>query len=175
MNITVINGSPRRNGNTEIMVDEFIKGAKENGHDVTKINLAGKKIAGCLGCQYCFSHDGVCIQKDDMNDILEALDQTDMVVFASPIYWFYMTSQIKAMIDRMYARGKKGLHFNKTALLLDAGAEGVFDSSITQYKITCNYLKWENKGIITIGGMKQKGDMAKNPRLIECYELGRNI
>lgn len=74
MKITILNGSPRENGNTEIMAQEFAKGAKENGHEVELINLAGKQIAGCKGCQYCFTHDGVCSQKDDMAAILENLD-----------------------------------------------------------------------------------------------------
>lgn len=175
MRVTILNGSPRPNGNTEIMADAFMKGAQEAGHEVTKINLAGKKIAGCLGCQYCFSHDGVCVQKDDMAEILEVLDETDLVVFASPIYWFDMTGQMKCAIDRMYARGKKGFHMTKAALLLDAASEGVFAAAVSQFQATTAYLGWENAGIITIAGMAEKGSMKEAPKLTEVYELGKRI
>ena len=146
MNITILNGSPRVNGNTEIMAKEFEKGAKEAGHEVTLINLADKKVAGCLGCQYCFSHNGECVQKDDMADILQVLDKTDLVVFASPIYWFDITAQLKCVIDRMYARGKIGFNFRKTALLVDSGADGVYAAALAQYKAMCSYLRWESVG-----------------------------
>lgn len=175
MKITILNGSPRKNGNTEIMADAFMKGAEESGHEVKKINLAGKKVAGCLGCEYCFSHDGECIQKDDMKEILAELDQTDLVVFCSPVYWFDITGQLKCVIDRMYARGRKGFHFSKTMLLLDSGSEGVYQAAIAQYKATLAYLKWQDMGIITIAGMSTKGSMKESPKLKEVYELGKNL
>lgn len=175
MNITILNGSPRIGGNTEIMVDTFINGAKESGHKTTKINLAGKKIAGCLGCKYCFSHEGDCVQKDDMEEILKVLDQSDLVVFASPIYWFDITGQLKCVIDRMYARGKVGFNFNKTILLLDSGADKVYEAAIAQYKAMISYLKWEDKGIIAIPYMNEKGSMKNSPKLSEVYELGKSL
>ena len=175
MKITVLNGSPRRNGNTEIMVNEFVRGAGEAGHETTVIYLAGKKINGCLGCQYCFVHDGVCVQKDDMADVLKVLDETDLVVFASPIYWFDITGQLKCTIDRMYARGKVGFHFRKTALLLDSGADKVYDAALSQYRAMCAYLRWESVGEICIPGMEEKGSMSTAPGLKEVYELGRGL
>lgn len=175
MKITILNGSPRVNGNTEIMVDEFIRGAKDSGHEVDKINLAGKKIAGCLGCQYCFAHGGKCVQNDDMAVVLESLDQADLVVFASPIYWFDITGQLKCAIDRMYARGGVGFHFDKTILLLDSASDGVYDAAIAQYKATGAYLKWKDKGIITIPGMEEKGSMKESPKLKEVYQLAYSL
>lgn len=175
MNITVINGSPRVKGNTEIMAEEFAKGARENGHEVEIINLAGKKISGCMGCMYCFSSDGVCVQKDDMVEILASIDKADLVAFASPIYWFEVTAQLKSVIDRMYARAKKGFHFNQSVLLLDSGSPGVYDAAIAMYKGMTGYLHWEDKGIITISGMTDKGSMAQSPELKKAYELGRTL
>ena len=107
MNILVLNGSPRKKGNTEIMADAFIKGALEQGHQVEKVNLGHMKIAPCLACEFCFTHNGVCVQKDDMAEILDKVDNADMIVFASPIYWFSISAQLKAAIDRLYARAKK--------------------------------------------------------------------
>ena len=79
MKVTVLVGSPRKGGNTELMVDEFVKGAKEVGHEVEKILLADKNVGGCKACEYCFAHDGECVQKDDMTerktDTLLSLEQ----------------------------------------------------------------------------------------------------
>ena len=175
MRVTIINGSPRPGGNTEIMAREFARGAEEAGNQVELINLAGKKIAGCLGCKYCFSHDGVCVQKDDMPPILEVLDQTDLLVFASPIYWFDITSQMKSFIDRMYARGKIGFHFKKTALLLDSGADHVYDAALAQYKAMCSYLKWTSIGEICIPDMAEKGSMKTADKLKKVYQLGKSV
>ena len=113
MKIVVLSGSPRKGANT-----------------VEVVRVASKKIAGCLGCQYCFAHEGTCVQKDDMTDVIESLKGADMVVFASPIYWFDITAQEKAAIDRLYAFGATGFPFTKTALLLDSHSEGVYDAAI---------------------------------------------
>ena len=117
MNIVLWSGSPRKGANTDTMVEAFAETAREVGHTVEVIRVAGKKIAGCLGCQYCFTHEGTCVQKDDMADVIEPLKDADMVVFASPIYWFDITAQEKAAIDRLYAFGATGFPFTKTALL----------------------------------------------------------
>ena len=108
MNIVVLSGSPRKGANTDTMVEAFAETAREGGHTVEVIRVASKKIAGCLGCQYCFAHEGVCVQKDDMANVVESLKDTDMVVFASPIYWFDITAQEKTAIDRLYAFGATG-------------------------------------------------------------------
>ena len=87
MNIVVLSGSPRKGANTDTMVEAFAETAREGGNTVEVVRVASKKIAGCLGCQYCFAHEGVCVQKDDMANVIESLKDADMVVFASPIYW----------------------------------------------------------------------------------------
>lgn len=118
MNIVVLSGSPRKGANTDTMVEAFAETAREAGHAVEVVRVAGKKIAGCLGCQYCFAHEGVCVQKDDMADVIESLKDADMVVFASPIYWFDITAQEKAAIDRLYAFGATGFPFTKRPFCL---------------------------------------------------------
>lgn len=175
MKITVLNGSPRGNGNTAIMVEEFVKGATEAGHEVTTIQVGAKKIAGCLGCRYCFAHDGNCVQKDDMAEVWEALNQTDFVVFASPIYWWEVTAQLKAVIDRLYAHALVGFHFNKVAVLLDSGSPEVYDAPISMFKSICVYLKWENVGTICIPNMEDKNSMKTSPMLEDVYKFGRSL
>lgn len=175
MNILIVSGSPRKGGNTEIMAQAFAQGARSKGHQAAVQSLSGLKIAPCLGCQYCFSHEGQCVQQDDMAGLLRQADQADMLVFASPIYWFDVSAQMKCFIDRLYARGKTGFRHNKTALLLDSGAPGVYDAAIAQYKAACAYLKWKYMGIVTIGGMKEKGDMAGCPELEKARALGASL
>lgn len=175
MNILVISGSPRKGGNTEIMAEAFAKGARESGNSVQIKKMSELKVAPCIDCEYCFSHDGVCSQHDDMAGILEALDKADMVVFASPIYWFDVTAQTKAVIDRFYARAKKGFHPTCAALLLDSGSPDVYSGAIAAYKGMLAYLKWENKGIITISGMASKGSMNSSPKLQSVVDFGRSI
>ncbi len=175
MKITILNGSPRKNANTAIMAQEFAKGAQAAGHDTEILHIGGMKISGCMGCKYCFSHNGECIQKDDMQEVLNSIDKADLVVFASPIYWFDITAQLKCAIDRMYARGGIGFHFNKAILLLDSHSDGVYEAAISQYRMTCDYLKWENKGIITISGMTESDSMKTSPKLKEVYELAISL
>lgn len=175
MKIVVLSGSPRKGANTDTMVEAFAETAREGGNTVEVVRVASKKIAGCLGCRYCFAHEGVCVQKDDMADVIESLKDADMVVFASPIYWFDITAQEKAAIDRLYAFGATGFPFTKTALLLDSHSEGVYDAAIAMYKSTCAYCKWEDQGIVTISGMTERDSMASSPKLEEVRELARKL
>ncbi|MEG0830659.1 MAG: flavodoxin family protein [Anaerovoracaceae bacterium] len=175
MKILVISGSPRKGGNTDIMVEAFVSGAKKNGNEVTVKNVGAMSINPCKDCEYCFGHDGECIQKDDMTEVIEAVDKAEMLVLATPIYWFGMSSQIKLPIDRLYARAMKGFNIKCAALLADSMSEGVFSGPIAEYKGICAYLKWEDKGIITISGMDTKGSMKTSPKLAEVTALGESL
>ena len=117
----------------------------------------------------------ISVQKDDMLKVTEELKTADMVVFASPVYWFDINAQLKTVIDRMYSFGSIGFNFNKTALLLDSASDHVFDAAIAQYKAMTSYLKWEDKGIITIYGMENKGDMKDSERLDEVIKLAKSL
>lgn len=173
MKIVVLNGSPRKGGNTEIMARAFAEAASKN--EVIILNVASMNIRGCLGCKYCYGHQGECVQKDDMVEVFDTLKDADMVVFASPIYWFDISAQLKIVIDRLYAGGSTGFHFHKTALFLDAGADNVFEAAIAQYKAMTSYLKWEDMGIITIPHMIEKGSMKDCPELSDVIALGKSL
>ena len=175
MNILVVTGSPRKNGNTEIMASAFANSAREAGHEVTIKELSTLKVEPCLACTYCFTHDGVCIQNDDMNSILTDLSQADMLVLASPVYWFDVSAQTKCFIDRMYAFAKKGFHIKSISMLLNSGADGVYDAAKAQLNSICSYLKWENKGVITISGMAEKGSMLKSEKLEQVREFAASL
>ncbi len=175
MNILIITGSPRKNGNTEIMAGIFAEAAREAGHQVTVRKLSENKVNPCIACKYCFTHDGVCVQNDDMNEILKDLNQTDMLVLASPIYWFDVSAQMKCFIDRMYAFAKKGFHIKSIAMLLNSGADGVYDAAEVQLKAMASYLKWEIKGIIKIPNLQEKGSIINAKELQQVSDLAKSL
>ena len=175
MKIVVLSASPREGGNTSIMVDAFKEGAEIAGNTVEVIDVASKNIAPCRACQYCFEHEGQCVQEDDMTAIRKTLKEADMLVLASPIYWFDVSAQLKPAIDRLYAFGGTGFNFSKVAMLLDSGSDGVYEAATAAFKGMCSYLKWENMGIITIPGMVNKGDMANNPKLDDVRKFGASL
>lgn len=175
MNILVISGSPRKNGNTEIMAEAFAQGARESGNTVTVEKLSSLTVAPCLDCEYCFSHGGACIQHDGMQEILEAVDKADILVFASPVYWFNVTAQLKAVIDRLYARIQTGFHPTGAALLLDSASPDVYDGAAAAYRSMLSYLHWKNMGIVTVSGMNAKGSMQHAPELQKVKEFGKSL
>ncbi len=102
--VLILSGSPRKGGNSDTLCDEFMRGALESGNEVTKIRVAEKKIGYCRGCYYCTSHNGECAVKDDMAEVLSAIIAADVLVLASPVYFYSIDAQLKAVIDRTVAR-----------------------------------------------------------------------
>ena len=117
-NVLILSGSPRKGGNSDLLCDEFMRGAKESGNNVTKINVASKKIAPCHACYFCGEHGGECVYKDDMAEILQAMIDTDVLVLASPVYFYSVDAQMKALIDRRVDKmAEEGLLEEVQALL----------------------------------------------------------
>ena len=161
MKIAIFNGSPRKE-NTYAMVQAFREGAESSGHEVEEYHVGRMKIAGCLGCEYCHTKgQGSCVQKDDFEKIIPAYKEADMIVFASPIYYFTMTAQIEAAIQRVYCMGKPE-KAKKFALLLSSGSPGVYDAAIAQFEGYCNYANIENIGVITANGGENKSESKLN-------------
>ena len=117
MKVTVITGSPHKNGTSALLADKFIEGAKEAGHEVFRFDAAFENVKPCLACEYCSSHDSECVHKDSMGTLSGKLVETDMVVFVTPLYYYGMSAQIKAVIDRFHAKNAK-IAGNKKAMLL---------------------------------------------------------
>ena len=156
MKIAILNGIPRKE-NTYAMCEAFAEGAKEAGHEVEILNVGKMKIAGCLGCEYCHTKgEGACIQKDDMDQVIEAYKTADMVVFASSIYYFSMTAQLSAAIQRMYCIGKPAA--TKAALLLSSASPNVYDGPIGTYKGITAFTGIQDMGIITACGEENKSE-----------------
>jgi multimeric flavodoxin WrbA len=175
--ITVLTGSPRRGGNTDLLAEAFIKGAAAAGNEVFRFDTAALNIAPCVDCKYCFANEGDCQQKDDMQEIYAALRQSDTLVFASPVYWFDFTAQIKLAIDRLYNSVGKQYPIKECALLLAcANPDGrVADGAITTYQGICKYFSWQNLGIILQSGVADKGAVNGKDSLVKAKELGESI
>lgn len=172
MNILVLNGSPRPNGNTAAMVAAFSEGATEKGHHVTIINVCRKKIAGCLACEYCHTKgNGRCVQQDDMQEVYPVLDEAEMIVLASPVYYHSFTGQLQCAINRIYALDKPK-HLKKAALILSSGSDNVYGGAVYEYQNSfLDYLKLEDMGVFTAFDKQNKSEET----LEELRQFGRSL
>ena len=169
MKITVLNGSPRKE-NTYAMVEAFKEGAEAAGHEVEVLHVGKMKIAGCLACEYCHGKgEGKCVQRDDMDTVIEAYKACDTVVFASPIYYFGMTAQMMAAIQRVYCIGKPAAA--KAALMLSSASPNPFDGAIGTYKGICAFTGMEDAGVFTAAGEENKSEA----KLAEIRDFAKNL
>ncbi|MDO4568230.1 MAG: flavodoxin family protein [Clostridia bacterium] len=157
MNILVLNGSPRPDGNTAALVNAFAEGAVQGGHSVTIVPVCQRNIAGCLACEYCHTTGGgKCIQRDDMQEVYPLLEAAEMIVLASPIYYHSFTGQLQCAINRIYALDKPK-RLKKAALIMSSGSNHVFCGAIYEYQNSfLNYLRLENMGIFSAFGRENK-------------------
>ena len=176
-NIVVVTGSPRANGNSDILAGAFIEGARQCGNSVTVFHAGRMNINGCLDCKYCFSHEGECIQKDDMQAVYPSLRKADILVFASPVYWYGLSSQIKALIDRMFAGCMKPYPIASIGLLLTYGDTDpeVAAPAISHFKAISHYMDWKIEGIIMQEGVKEAGEIRGKKSLQDAENLGAGI
>lgn len=172
MNILVLNGSPRPNGNTAAVVAAFSEGATEKGHHVTIVNVCRKKIAGCLACEYCHTKgNGKCAQQDDMQEVYPVLDAAEMIVLASPVYYHGFTGQLQCAINRIYALDKPK-NLKKAALILSSGSDNVYGGVIYEYQNSfLDYLKLEDMGIFTAFDKQNQSE----EKLEELRQFGRSL
>ncbi len=175
MNILILNGSPRLNGHSAAMANAFAEGALEAGHKVSINPVARKKISGCMACEYCHKKGkGACIQKDDMQEIYPLLQDADMLILASPIYYHGFSGQLKCTIDRFYsvAYPQKPAKLSKIAMFLSSGASDVHDGALYSYQGDfLNYLGLEDMGVYTD---KRRPNKAASS-LDEIRSFGRNL
>ena len=176
MKILVITGSPRRKGNSAILADNFIKGAEEAGHMVFRFDAAFKKVHPCTGCNHC-GMDGPCVFNDDFNEVRSNIIDADAVVFASPMYYFGLSAQIKTVIDRFYAINGQIHVSKKTALLMTYADTGAKEAQpiISHYETLINYLGWEDCGRVIASGVWTAGSVKNTKFPEQAYKLGKNI
>ncbi len=176
-NIVILSGSPRKGGNTDMLADAFVEGAESAGKNVTLFRTADLKIGGCLGCGHCFEEKGVCVQRDDMPPILDALLKADVLVLASPIYYWSVTAQLKLAIDRMYPLIRVKAAIQRVAMLLTCGnkSEDVNEGAVFMLNRFRHAYGWDNAGVVTAAGLHDKGEIAGRAELDEARTLGRDI
>ncbi len=172
MKILVLNGSPHLDGPTSDMANAFAAGAEEARHTVTAINVAHRNIRGCMACEYCHEKEtGVCAQKDDMQEIYSEILSADMVVFASPIYYFTLSAQLQAVIHRTYAIGVPR-NVKKAALIMSSGSQFVYGPAIAEYYHSIvEYWGVSNAGIFTANGADNKSEKKRR----ELFDFGKSL
>lgn len=177
MRILVLNGSPRSKGNTARLVGAFAAGARESGHTVQIEMVANKEIHGCLACEYCHGKgNGSCIQQDDMKTLYPAIREADMLVLASPIYYYTMTGQLISVLDRTYALGRLA-HIKKTALILSSGSPNMYEAAIAQYRGIIAWWGAEDAGVFPVQGITHNHNLENTPpeSLERLYQFGRSL
>ena len=177
--IIVLNGSPRKNGNTSALVKAFREGAESAGHSVTEFWLEGMKINGCRGC--CAggkNPESPCVQKDDMAQIYLAYKEADVVVLASPLYYWTISGQLKCAFDRLFAVAECDPSYTnprkESALLMAAEGNG-FEETVYWYDRLMGHIGWKDCGKVLCGGVMAVGDIEGKPELEEARRLGASI
>ncbi len=172
MNILLLNGSPNPDGNTVFLADAFRKGAEEAGNKVLELQAGAMDIHGCQGCNYCKGEGaGTCIRKDDQERVYQAMKEADVIVLASPVYYFMLSAQLEAAIQRLHATGIPG-RIKKSALILSSGSDDVYDAIIMQYHmIFRDYCSMQDMGIYTAHGAQNK----TKSKASELEAFGRSI
>lgn len=176
MKVTVITGSAHRHGTSAHLADKFIEGATVAGHEVFRFDAAFQQVHGCLGCDACRKGGG-CVYRDDMQTLNPHLLDCDAVVFASPVYYFNINAQIKAVIDRFYANNA-ALQGHKRAALLVTMADDCLDSAEGPeafFRQFTRYMRWENLGVVAAINSATPADLARTDYPRQAYELGRSL
>ena len=176
MRITVLVGSPRMGGNTETLADALVAGASAAGAEVVKYTLRGKKIAPCVNCDYCHTHDR-CAIDDSMTEVYDLLLKTDVLVFATPVYFYTMSAQLKALLDRLYNPVRAKLPIRATALLAVCAddTQRAFDPLRATFAAIEDFLSWKRIGEVTVDSVEKKGDILGNEALAKARALGAKL
>lgn len=175
--VLILSASPRKGGNSDLLCDEFLRGAVEGGNTAEKIFIRDKKISFCIACDYCVRNKGICAYKDDMADILEKMIAADVIVMASPVYFYTMDAQMKTIIDRTVARyteiTDKEFYFIVTAADSDISAMVRTIEGFRGFTYCLNDAT--EKGIIYGVGAWQVGDIKGKSSMQEAYNMGKNL
>lgn len=174
--VLILSGSPRKNGNSDLLCDEFARGAIEAGHEVEKIRVSEKKIDYCRACYACRG-TGICAIKDDMAEIMQKMIDCDVMVLASPVYFYSIDAQLKAVIDRSVARWTEVK--NKEFYYIVTAADGENEAAETTIACFRGYTDCVNgakeKGIIYGMGVYEKGEIKNTAKMTEAYEMGKQV
>ncbi len=172
----ILSGSPRKGGNSDILCDRFAQGAADSGNDVEKIRVAEKNIGYCRACYAC-RDTGICAIKDDMAEILEKMIVADVIVLASPVYFYSIDAQLKALIDRTIARWTEVK--NKDLYYIVTAADGEREAADTTVSCFNGYADCiegaKHKGTVYGMGAYEKGEIKSSEAIVTAYEMGKNV
>ena len=174
--ILVLTGSPRKNGNTDRLAASFAKGAGEH-NEVEMVSAADLAVHPCTGCNSCFGREGnACIQEDGMALLYRKLRETDVLTVASPVYFYGVSAQLKAVVDRLHAPLRNSFPIRKLGLILVGAAElpELFDAILVQYELILRFFHLEDAGRVLVRGAKDKGDVREED-LRRAYVLELSI
>ena len=175
--VLILSSSPRRNGNSDTLCNEFMRGAIESGHDVEKIFLRDKTINYCTGCSTCSLHNKPCPQKDDAAGVIEKMVNADVIVMATPVYFYTMSAQMKTLIDRCCGRYLEMT--NKEFYFIVTAAEDDKQKMLRTIDTFQGFLDClespVTKGTVFGLGVWHTGEINGNPALQEAYEMGKQI
>jgi len=177
MKIVVLTGSPRKNGNSAYLAEQFIKGAEENGHDVFRFDCAFKQVEPCRACNRC-GMDGPCVFNDDFQELRSHLIDADMVVFATPMYYFGISAQMKRVIDRFYAINGQIKGVSKKAVFLMTYADTSRKEAkpmLVHYHTLMDYLGWTSVGEVVASGVWTAGSVRNTDYPQQAYQLGKSL
>ena len=174
--VLILSGSPRKGGNSDILCDEFMRGAKESGNEVEKIRVAEKQIGYCRGCYAC-RDTGKCAIQDDMEGVLQKIIDADVLVLASPVYFYSIDAQLKALIDRTVARWQevkdKEFYYIMTAA---DGERASMDTTLACFRGYADCVEGAKEmGVICGTGVYEKGEVQATPAMAEAYEMGKSV
>ncbi|MGN0494176.1 MAG: flavodoxin family protein [Acutalibacteraceae bacterium] len=176
-NVLIISASPRKNGNSDILCDRFAEGAAESGHKVEKIFLADKKIGYCRGCGVCNSTHK-CVQQDDMAEILDKTVKADVIVLATPVYFYSVDGQMKTFIDRTVPRyteiADKEFYFIMTAADTEKSSLNRTLETFRGFTEDC-LPSAKEAGVIYGVGAWQAGEIKNTPAYEQAYKMGRSV
>lgn len=175
--VLILSGSPRKGGNSDLLCDEFLRGAQESGNQVEKVFLRNKKVAPCNACYYCKNSGGKCAIPDDMAEILDKMQAADVIVMASPVYFYSIDAQMKAVIDRSVARWtnipNKEFYYIMTAA---EDSDTVMDCTLECFRGFAACLDGaREKGVIYGKGVYEAGAIKGLPAMREAYEMGKRV
>lgn len=181
MRIFIAVGSGIKGSNTDRMADAFLKGAVEAGHIVEKMSMGENRVEGCRGCGACQRNGNHCVLQDDLQKFYPIIDQSDLVVLASPLYFWTISGQLKSFMDRMYAFSTENIYPHKKAMLLMTSGDDTPDTfrhAVDCYRLVINAMGWTDTGMCLRGNCKGgEAERREIPSqaLQDAYELGRSI
>ena len=177
MNILILEGSPNRHGSSNLLADEFIRGAREAGHTVSVIDAAHAELHPCTDCVRC-GYEGPCVQKDDMETFQGQILRAEMLVFVTPLYYYGMSAQLKTLVDRFCAINSSITRRHMKSALLSAAwnaDDWTFEALAAHYRTLVRYLDLDDQGMVLGAGCGTPAMTARSRYPKQAYALGRQL